>query len=277
MKLSAIFSNPNDSLEIKIPLFEGPLDLLLHLIRKKEVSIAEVRLSELTSSYLEYLENLQSINLDLAGEFLEIAATMILIKSRSLLPKSNEDDEELEEDDPEETLRLRLLEYQHYKNAAFELGSLDILGRDIFQRPENVELISDAKESNPNFEDVSVSALMEAFERVLKRIPKINRYVIEAETIGIEERIEELIGYFKNKQNCLFEELFENEKPHSWLILTFIAILEMVRLRFLTVIQVNQFGSIHCKVHNDFEKSTHEWFDLQNANDNEEQSLLIAS
>jgi len=277
MKLSTIFSNPNNSLEIKIPLFEGPLDLLLHLIRKKEVSIAEVKLSELTASYLEYLENLQSINLDLAGEFLEIAATMILIKSRSLLPRSNEDPEELEEEDPEEILRRRLLEYQHYKNAAFELSSLDILGRDIFQRPENVELISDTKESNPNFEDVSVSALMEAFERVLKRIPKINKYVIETETIGIEDRIEELIGSFKNKPNCLFEELFENEKPHSWLILTFIAILEMVRLRLLTVVQVNQLGSIHCKAHNDFEKNLHDWFNLQDANDNEEESLLIAS
>jgi len=277
MKLSTIFANPNNSLEIKIPLFEGPLDLLLHLIRKKEVSIAEVRLSELTASYLEYLENLQSINLDLAGEFLEIAATMILIKSRSLLPKVTVDDDELDEEDPEETLRRRLLEYQHYKNAAFELGSLDILGRDIFQRPENVELIADAKESNPNFEDLSVSALMEAFERVLRRLPKINRYVIETETIGIEDRIEELIELFKNKPNCLFEELFENENHHSWFILTFIAILEMVRLRLLTFVQVNQFGAIHCKTHEEFEKNTHEWFDLQNSNNNEEQALLIAS
>ena len=277
MKLSTIFANPNNSLEIKIPLFEGPLDLLLHLIRKKEVSIAEVRLSELTASYLEYLENLQSINLDLAGEFLEIAATMILIKSRSLLPKVTVDDDELDEEDPEETLRRRLLEYQHYKNAAFELGSLDILGRDIFQRPENVELIADAKESNPNFEDLSVSALMEAFERVLRRLPKINRYVIETETIGIEDRIEELIELFKNKPNCLFEELFENGNHHSWFILTFIAILEMVRLRLLTFVQVNQCGAIHCKTHEEFEKNTHEWFDLQNSNNNEEQTLLIAS
>ena len=95
------------------------------------------------------MENLQSINLDLAGEFLEIAAMLILIKSRSLLPKKELTDEELEEEDPEEILRRRLLEYQYYKNAAFELGSLDILGRDVFQRPENVELVSDSKEENP--------------------------------------------------------------------------------------------------------------------------------
>ena len=102
LSLSTIFPNPENPLEIKIPLFEGPLDLLLHLIRKKEVSIAEVRLSELTASYLEYLEQLQSINLDLAGEFLEIAAMLILIKSRSLLPKSPVEIEDMEEEDPEE-------------------------------------------------------------------------------------------------------------------------------------------------------------------------------
>ena len=162
-ELSTIFPNPENPLEIKIPLFEGPLDLLLHLIRKKEVSIAEVRLSELTASYLEYLEQLQSINLDLAGEFLEIAAMLILIKSRSLLPKSPVEIEDLEEEDPEEILRRRLLEYQHYKDAAFELSSLDILGRDVFQRPENVELVADTEEADQEYEDVSVSALLEAF------------------------------------------------------------------------------------------------------------------
>ena len=277
MEFKTVFSNPENSLEIKIPLFEGPLDLLLHLIRKKEVPIEEVRLSELTASYLEYLENLQSINLDLAGEFLEIAAMLILIKSRTLLPKSPLEVDELEEEDPEEILRRRLLEYQYYKNAAFELGSLDILGRDIFPRPENLNLISDSEEKNPEYEDVSVSALIEAFERVMKRLPKINRYLIEAETIGVEDRVEELIEYFTKKSLCIFEELFEKDKPKSWLILTFISILEMIRLRLLTVHQISQFGSIHCKRHNDFEKNIIEWYELNKSNKNENQSMLIAS
>ena len=277
MEFKTVFSNPENSLEIKIPLFEGPLDLLLHLIRKKEVPIEDVRLSELTASYLEYLENLQSINLDLAGEFLEIAAMLILIKSRTLLPKSPLEIDELEEEDPEEILRRRLLEYQYYKNAAFELGSLDILGRDIFPRPENLNLISDSEEKNPEYEDVSVSALIEAFERVMKRLPKINRYLIEAETIGVEDRVEELIEYFTKKSLCIFEELFEKDKPKSWLILTFISILEMIRLRLLTVHQISQFGSIHCKRHNDFEKNIIEWYELNKSNKNENQSMLIAS
>ena len=277
VELSTIFPNPENPLEIKIPLFEGPLDLLLHLIRKKEVSIAEVRLSELTASYLEYLEKLQSINLDLAGEFLEIAAMLILIKSRSLLPKSPVDIEEFEEEDPEEILRRRLLEYQHYKDAAFELSSLDILGRDVFQRPENVELVSDSEEADPEYEDISVSALMEAFERVMKRLPKISRLIIETENVRIEDRIEELIEHFGKQQHCLFEELFERDKPLIWFIVTFMSILEMVRLHLLTIVQVDQLGAIHCTAHDDFEQHSNNWFQLQGSNENEEQALLKAS
>ena len=277
IELSTIFPDPGNPLEIKIPLFEGPLDLLLHLIRKKEVSIAEVRLSELTASYLEYLEKLQSINLDLAGEFLEIAAMLILIKSRSLLPKSPVDIEEMEEEDPEEILRRRLLEYQHYKDAAFELSSLDILGRDFFQRPGNVELVKDAEEANPEYEDVSVSALLEAFERVMKRMPKISRLVIEAETIRIEDRIEELIEIFGRKQLCLFEELFEYDKAKIWFIVTFMSILEMVRLRLITIVQIDQLGTIHCSAHEDFEKNSSAWFHLQNSNDSDRETMLKAS
>ena len=270
---SSIFPNPENPLEIKIPLFEGPLDLLLHLIRKKEVSIAEVRLSELTASYLEYLEQLQSINLDLAGEFLEIAAMLILIKSRSLLPKSPVEIEDFEEEDPEEILRRRLLEYQHYKDAAFELSSLDILGRDVFQRPENVELVADTEEADPEFEDVSVSALLEAFERVMKRMPKISRLVIEAETV----RIEELIELFGKKQHCLFEELFESDKARIWFIVTFMSILEMVRLHLISIVQVDQLGAVHCSVHENFKQNSSDWFHLQNSNGKEAEALLKAS
>jgi len=277
VEIPAIFPNPENPLEIKIPLFEGPLDLLLHLIRKKEVSIEEVRLSELTSSYLEYVEMMQTINLDLAGEFLEIATLLILIKSRYLLPKSPEDIEEVEEEDPEEILRRRLLEYQHYKDAAFELSSLDILGRDVFQRPENVELVADNEETSPEYEDISVSALMEAFGRIMKRLPKITRHLIETENERIEDRIDELISLFGKRKHCLFEELFEDNKPLSWFIITFMAILEMVRLHLITIVQVDQVGSIHCTVHDDFDQNISHWYHLQNINGKEEPALLKAS
>ena len=277
VEIPAIFPNPENPLEIKIPLFEGPLDLLLHLIRKKEVSIEEVRLSELTSSYLEYVEMMQTINLDLAGEFLEIATLLILIKSRYLLPKSPEDIEEVEEEYPEEILRLRLLEYQHYKDAAFELSSLDILGRDVFQRPEYVELVADNEETAPEYEDISVSALLEAFGRVMKRLPKITRHLIETENVRIEDRIDELISLFGKRKHCLTEELFEDNKPLSWFIITFMAILEMVRLHLITIVQVDHVGAIHCTVHDDFDQNISHWYHLQNTNGKEETVLLKAS
>ena len=277
VEIPEIFPNPENPLEIKIPLFEGPLDLLLHLIRKKEVSIEEVRLSELTSSYLEYMDMMQTIILDLAGEFLEIATLLILIKSRYLLPKSPEDIEKVEEEDPEEILRRRLLEYQHYKDAAFELSSLDILGRDVFQRPENVELVADNEETAPEYEDISVSALMEAFGRVMKRLPKITRHLIETENVRIEDRIDELISLFGKRKHCLFEELFEDNKPLSWFIITFMAILEMVRLHLITIVQVDQLGANHCTVQDDFDQNISHWYHLQNINRKAETVLLKAS
>ena len=272
-----IFPNPENPLEIKFSFFEGPLDLLLHLIRIKEVSIEEVRLSELTTSYLKYVEIMQSINLDLAGEFLEIAAMLILIKSRHLLPRAPEDLEEIEEEDPEEILRRRLLEYQHYKDAAFELGSLDILGRDVFQRPENVELVADSEEEDPEYEDISVSALMEAFERVMKRLPKQTRHLVEAETVRIEDRIEEMILSFMKKQHCLFEELFAGDKSKLWFIITFMALLEMARLRLITIVQVEQPGAIHCTRHENFDQNINDWYNLQRGEEQEESAMLKAS
>ena len=272
-----IFPNPENPLEIKFPFFEGPLDLLLHLIRIKEVSIEEVRLSELTASYMEYVEMMQSINLDLAGEFLEIAAMLILIKSRHLLPRNPEDLDEIEEEDPEEILRRRLLEYQHYKDAAFELGSLDILGRDVFQRPENFELVGNAEEVNQEYEDISVSALMEAFERVMKKLPKQSRHFVEAETIRIEDRIEEMIQTFMKKQHCLFEDFFAGSESKLWLIITFMALLEMARLRLINILQVDQHGTIHCTRHENFEKNIVDWYNLRGGEVEEESAMLKAS
>ena len=258
-----LFPNPENPLEIKIPLFEGPLDLLLHLIRKKEVSIAEVRLSELTSSYLSYLEMMQSVNLDIAGEFLEIAATLILIKSRQLLPKPIEEIDEEDEENPEEILRMRLLEYQQFKDAAFEIGSRDVLWRDIFTRPETEEFVSDENEKNPEFEDVSVFALMEALQQVMARRPKITRHVVETESLRIEDRIDQMIQLFNQRPRILFEDLFENIDQRSWLILTFMSLLEMVKIRLITLIQLEHLGPIHCTIHEDFQGNLKSWYELQ--------------
>jgi segregation and condensation protein A len=259
MDVSSIFPNPDNPLEIRLPVFEGPLDLLLHLIRCKEVPVAEVRLAELTSTYLAYLRWMETVDLDIAGEFLDIAATLILIKSRTLLPKPPAEEEAVEEEDPEEVLRRRLEEYQLYKQAAFELGSLDWLGRDVFSRPELVELLSEEQEPDPEFEEVSVFALVEALEQVLARRPKVTRHVIEAESLRIEDRLAELLELFRHRSHVLFEDLFDPEAPKRWWILTFMAVLEMVRLRMITLVQVERFGTIHCRAHEELEHQRLVW------------------
>ena len=172
-----IFPNPQNPLEIKIPIFEGPLDLLLHLIRKKELDIYQVALSELTNSYLAYVEYMDAVDLDYAGEFLEIAATLIWIKSKHLLPKSPLEVEE-DEEDPEEQLRRQLIEYQKYKQAAFLLSCCDMLGRDVFPRPEIEEEAPTEENAPPQvFEEVSLYGLMDAFRRVMER-PRQTIHVI---------------------------------------------------------------------------------------------------
>ena len=256
---AGIFPNRDNPLEVRLPVFEGPLDLLLHLIRKREVSIAEVRLAELTSSYLTYLRWMEAVDLDVAGEFLEIAATLILIKSRALLPKPPVEEEEEEGEDPEELLKRRLEEYQLYKRAAFELGSLDLLGRDVFGRPELEDLLADEEEPEPEFEEVSAIALVEALQRVLDRRPKVQAHVVESEQLRIEDRIAALIEVFRQRERCLFEELFQEQGSRRWILLTFMAILEMAKLRIIRLVQVEAFGGIHCVAHAERHENSRAW------------------
>jgi segregation and condensation protein A len=118
---------------------------------------------------------------------------------------------------------------------------------------------------------------MEAFGRVMRRLPKITRHLIETENVRIEDRIDELISLFGKRKHCLFEELFEDNKPLSWFIITFMAMLEMVRLHLITIVQVDQLGAIHCAVHDDFDQNISRWYHLQNTNGKEETLLLKAS
>jgi len=257
-----LFPNPENPLEIKLPIFEGPLDLLLHLIRKREVAVAEVRLSELTESYLNYLNWMESINLDVAGEYLDIAATLILIKSRELLPKPPPE-EFLEEEDPEELLRQRLLEYQNFKEAAFALGDLDVLGRDVFARPEQES--ESGADPQEEWEEVSVYNLMEAFQRAMARRPRITSHVIEPETLRLEDRIGQMIEQFRRQPRWRFEELLDLDQHKGWVILSFLGVLEMVRMRMIRVVQVEDFGEIYCLAREEFEKQVRVWLGVEDA------------
>ncbi len=259
----SVFPNLNNPLEIKIPTFEGPLDLLLHLIRKKELNIYNVQLADLTSSYLAYLDFMEAINLDFAGEFLEIAATLIWIKSKHLLPKPPVE-EEGEEEDPEERLRRQLIEYQKYKQAAFALSCRDLLGRDVFVRGES-EDFKDTESSQPEqvFEEVSLYLLMDAFRRVMER-PKIVTHVVAVEQYRIEDRIEEIIQMLHLKAKYQFEDFFpEKGYSRAMFVITFMAILEMVKLGLICARQEAALDILYCHISDDFHKNLAKWYEQQ--------------
>ena len=217
-----IFPDREKPLEVKIEIFEGPLELLLHMIRKKKVSIDEVRLADLTAAYLDYIRALQSVDLDVAGEFLEIAATLILIKSRTLISKPPTEESD-EEEDPEETLRRRLMEYQRFKDAAYTIGSRDWLGRDVFPRgEEDIEVsahkVGEISTTHTLSEDISLIDLLDSFKQVMQRSPRIQYHQVEPEKYRIEDRILELLNMLQTKNSLLLEHLFprfQNKKYPS--------------------------------------------------------------
>ena len=254
---SFIFPNPENPLEIKLPVFEGPLELLLHLIRKKELDIYQVALSELTGSYLAYLDYLDSVNLEYAGEFLETAATLIWIKSKHLLPKPPV--EEVLEDDPEAQLRRQLIEYERYKQAAFLLSCVDQLGRDVFVRPE-LEDLEEKKEEPPQaFEEVSLYGLMEAFHRVMQR-PQKTLHVVQTESYRLEDCVAEIIQKFYAKPHYKFEDFFLSEPaPRAHLIVRFMAILEMTKWGLVRLEQKASCDSIDCYAHEEFQQNATKW------------------
>ena len=262
-----IFPDREKPLEVKIEIFEGPLELLLHMIRKKKVSIDEVRLADLTAAYLDYIRALQSVDLDVAGEFLEIAATLILIKSRTLISKPTVEESD-EEEDPEETLRRRLVEYQRFKDAAYTIGSRDWLGRDVFPRgEEDIEVsahkVGEISTTHTLSEDISLFDLLDSFKQVMQRSPRIQYHQVEPEKYRIEDRILELLNMLQTKNSLLFEHLFPRFQNKKYFILTFLAVLEMLKYRLIQVIQSESFGPIHCLPHPELEKTLPIWHKLE--------------
>ena len=259
-----IYPDREKPFEVKIEVFEGPLELLLHLIRKKKVSIDEVRLADLTAAYLSYIRALQAVDLDIAGEFLEIAATLILIKSRALLPRPPLTEEGEEGENPEETLRRRLMEYQRFKDAAYAIGARDWLGRDVFPRgednlQESAEKADEISENQSVSGEVSLIDLLDSFKLVMKRSPKIHQHQIEPERYRIEDRIIDLLNMLQTKASLSYENLYPKSHKRSHLILTFLAVLEMLKHRLIQVVQSEAFGPIHCLPHPELEKTLPIW------------------
>jgi segregation and condensation protein A len=229
---------------IKLDIFEGPLDLLLYLIKKNEIDIYNIPVALITEQYLQYLKMIKSLNLDLAGEYLVMASTLIHIKSKMLLPEPEEPEEE-EEEDPRAELVRQLLEYQAFKEVATNLGERPILERDVFTRaaflPEETEKSTATEEE---LIEVSIFELIEAFHRLVSRIDKKELLEIDLEKMSLTDIINDIMERLANEKNLTFDELLGEKKERWRIIYTFLALLELVKLRMVKAYQTSAFGVI---------------------------------
>jgi segregation and condensation protein A len=224
---------------VKLDVFEGPLDLLLYLIRKNEVDIYDIPIAEITRQYLEMLNVMRTLNLDIAGEFLVMAATLTHIKSRMLLPTPPAGEEEEEGEDPRKELVDRLLEYERFKEAAQSLEKKDILERDVFTRTQTED-----REGEEELE-LSLFELIEALQQVLRRSSHELVHEITLERISVEERITEILDRLNSSGGEVeFTNLFEGEPTKEIIIFTFLALLELMKMRMVRVYQRRTFHSI---------------------------------
>lgn len=234
---------------VRLPVFDGPMDLLLHLIRKNEVDIYDIPIAEITKQYVEILEIMEELNLDTAGEFLVMAATLIHIKSKMLLPPPHEDGTEDEpSEDPRAELVARLLEYERYKEAAQQLHQQEEIRSATFVRSETLAPPTGAnghEESPSDLIEVDLFELLTAFRDVLERVRQRADLVFEREVVSVEQVIERIKQRLGPGSQCTFVELFDEAHDKATVIVTFLALLEMVRLRLLGVFQQKLFGPIH--------------------------------
>lgn len=239
------FESSPDAYKVKLESFEGPLDLLIHLIRKHEVNVYDIPISLITEQYLGYLELMQELNLDVAGEFLVMAATLIHLKSRTLLPRPDPAQEEGgPEEDPREALVRRLLEHQKYKAAAELLHERETLRGAQFMRPDARVADAAGDDYEPELE-VDLFSLLAAFRGVLERANRRPRMVLPPEQMSIELRIEQLLSRLSETEACGFEDLFsDGDDSRAFMIVTFLALLEMIRLKLIRVFQSGGFGPI---------------------------------
>jgi segregation and condensation protein A len=230
---------------IQLPAFEGPLDLLLHLCKKHELNILDLPVSFVTERYLEYLKLMQDLDLDVAAEYLLMAATLAHIKSKMLLPRTpveQQDDGDLGEvTDPRADLIRRLLEYQKYKNAAESLGARAISGRDVFPRGSTA---AEAEGPAP-LADIGMFKLLDAFEAILKRTKDRSAFEVTSERISIQERMTQISDLLRVRGSCTFEELFANDVSRYEVVITFLALLEMTKMRLTRIHQAEYGAAIH--------------------------------
>lgn len=220
-------------------IFEGPMDLLVHLIKKNELDIYDIPIALITEQYLKYLDWMKAMNVDFAGDFIVMASTLTHIKSRMLLPSHGDEEDE---DDPREEITKPLLEYLQMKSAADQLGERDLLGEDTFIRnPSRDEYLSGGEDE---FIKIGLFELIDAFQKILDKIPDDHRVELTADRISVKDRISQIVDTLEIKSSVTFSELFSDNPDKGDIIITFLAILEMVKLTLIRIVQHAKTGII---------------------------------
>ncbi len=230
-----------DAYQIRLDRFEGPLDLLLHLIKEEEINIYDIPIALITKQYLDYICLMKSLNLEVAGEFLVMAATLIHIKSRMLLPPEPEEEEE-EGEDPRAELVRQLLLYRQFKEAAGELEERERLWREVYARAPLIEEATDEAEEGPL--DLTLSELVGAFQDLLQRVPSKALIELTAEFLTVKDRMNYILEKLEEAPVVSFETLFLPEEGRLVLIVTFLGLLELIRIKLVRAFQPEPFGSI---------------------------------
>ena len=229
--------------EVKLDIFEGPMDLLLHLIRKNEVDIFDIPIATITDQYLEYIDMLKALNINLAGDFLVMASTLTHIKSKMLLPYYED-----EEEDPRVEITRPLLEYLRLKEIAGELSEREMLGRDVFLRPLSPDILEQMQGEEPLL-NVSLFQLIDAFKRIVDELQPGVALHFNHRRWSLKDKIAFIMNQLREKGTVYFRDLFKKEKTLDELIVTFLALLELVQTGLLRIFQVDPDKDIRIEAH----------------------------
>jgi segregation and condensation protein A len=233
---------PPDALEVILEAFEGPLDLLLYLIRKQNIDILEVDVSEITQQYVGYVEMMQNMQFELAADYLVMAAMLAEIKSRMLLPRSSEEDDE-DEEDPRALLIRRLQEYERFKQAAEDIDELPRMHRDVHVSRVQAP---DRNLTRPD-PDVDMKELLLALSDVLRRADLYESHQVQKEKLSTRERMSQVLDKLKNKQFVPFVSLFQAQEGRLGVVVTFLAVMELIKEKLVEIVQSEAYGPIHVK------------------------------
>lgn len=232
---------PPDALEVFLDLFEGPLDLLLYLIRRQNLDIVNIPIAQITHQYIAYIQIMGELNLELAAEYLVMAALLAEIKSRMLLPRQSS--EEDEEDDPRATLIRRLQDYEHIKAAAEEIDLLPRVERDIFALDVDVSALN-IEQPLP---DVPLIDMLLAFKDVLKRVDQLSHHQITKEALSVRERMATILEILKGEDSLLFSQLFIRKEGRPGVVVSFLAILELGKEGLIDIFQSEPYTEIRVR------------------------------